>query len=283
MKKELLIIGLLILSFFKGFSQSNVAKNVWLDIVELEQGILQRHIVNDLPGSIIMLIPKTDGKSYNVKILGNKVLVNNSKLPEIKQEPTLLVSDLLKKDIAVNLSYLSFISAGMANSDEVNFSITETSHTSIVDGEINWKKFDERVAKIKKDNPKLPANTVFAVLKVASVIAIEHQVFKSVTKATKIEGFGFAGDAKFLSQSTQKKIDFKVGVALAFSESSIVDILNFNNKLMETYDKSKITKNGNKGLNFTPENNLLYENFLNENLKTLIEPKLSEIEINSIE
>ena len=196
--------------------------NVW-NVIEIESGILNRHVLNDLPGSIVALIPSVDGKETPT-ILGQKVLKNPDKLPKLIAKPTELVSHIVTKNTAGNVGYLSFVSATMDDKDEVKFSVVETSYCSILDKDVNWADFLARVTKIRNDYPNLPSGTKFGVIRVASVITINHQVFTQVKKASKISGWGFSGGSKYLSQKTDSSVSFKVGVALSYSDLDMSSI-----------------------------------------------------------
>lgn len=235
MKAIHLIIVITISSLLANAQQTSDPKKVWSDIIEVEQGILQRHVLNDIPGTIIVLIPDGDEK-FKSRLIGRKVLKDNSKLPKLNSKPTELVSDIAKKDLAVSLSYLSFASASMENNEEIRFSITETSNCHILDNDIDWQAFNERVASIKTKNPNLPEGTIFAVVKVASVITIDNQRFKSVKKASDISGWGFSNSNKYLTESSNRRTDFKVGVSITFSDE-FLDILVSNS------EKESVNKN----------------------------------------
>ena len=224
-------ISIIVLLFFAVLSANaqtfNNPEEVWSDIIEVEQSILQRHVVYDIPGTIVVLLPNSEG-SYDAKLIGRKVLKDPKKLPELISKPTVLYSDIVKKNIAANLSYLSFASVNMSDEEEIRFSITETSYTSILDNDIDWDAFDERVATIKSQNPNLPNGTKFGVVKIASVITIDNQKFKRVKNAGKISGWGFSSDVKHLSESSIKRIDFKVGISLSFSDVYLKDLITSN-------------------------------------------------------
>lgn len=219
MRKIIFCMAALAITSIKVKSQQN-PKEVWSDVIEIDQGILQRHVVYDLPGAILILIPTTGGK-FESRIFGNKVLKNNNKMPELVSKPTVLVSDVATKTLAGSLGYLSFASASMSDTDEIRFTITETSYSSILDNDIDWPAFNERIALIKEKNPSLPKGTMYAVVKVASIITIDNQRFKKVQKAANISGWGFASEAKALSETSAKRLDFKVGVAVTFSDEYI--------------------------------------------------------------
>lgn len=247
--------------------QSSDPKKVWSDIIEIEQGILQRHVLHDIPGTIIVLIPDGQGK-FKSRLIGNKVLKDVNKLPELNSKPTELVSDIAKKELAMSLSYLSFASVSMSNDEEIRFSITETSNCSILDNEIDWQTFNERVAAIKANNPNLPEGTIFAVAKVASVITIDNQRFKKVNRAADISGWGFSSSNKYLTESSNRRVDFKVGVAITFSDE-FLDIL-----VAKSTDKN-IDKNWKSNDKLLNKIQVLAD--LNRNLKDLIVGETKEI------
>jgi hypothetical protein len=234
-------LTILLIVFYSCIIQSQTIvkpEDVWSDIIEVEQSILQRHVVYDLPGMIAVLIPQADGTEKAV-LIGNKVLKLNDKLPDLISKPTVLYSDIVKKSTAANLSYLSFASTSMSKDEEIRFSITETSYTSILDNDINWDSFNERVAIIKTKNPELPIGTKFGVVKVASIITVENQKFKKVKNAGKISGWGFSGGAKHLSESSEKRIDFKVGISLTYSDIYLTDLISSKKNLdLNKLDKS---------------------------------------------
>ncbi len=267
MKKITLILTMLTLTLTVNAQQTADPKKVWSDIIEIEQGILQRHVLHDIPGTIIVLIPDGQGK-FKSRLIGNKVLRDNSKLPELNSEPTEFISDIAKKELAISLSYLSFASASMSNDEEIRFSITETSNCNILDNEIDWTTFNERVALIKASNPNLPEGTIFGVVKVASVITIDNQRFKSVKKAADISGWGFSSSNKYLTESSNRRVDFKVGVAITFSDE-FLDVL-----VAKSSDKSidKNWKSNDKLLN-----KIKVLSNLNRNLKELVVGETKEV------
>lgn len=271
LKSILLLSIILVLNTINAQTIDN-PEDVWSDIIEVNQSILQRHVVYDIPGMIAILVPDDTGK-YKSYLIGRKVLKNSEALPELKSKPTVLYSDIVSKSTASKLSYLSFVSATMSDEEEVRFSITETSYTSILDNDIDWDGFDKRIAEIKKRNSSLPQGTKFGVVKVASIITVDNQKFKKVRGAAKISGWGFSGDVKHLSQSSEKRIDFKVGVSLTFSDIYIEDLITViapeNSRSLE---KNKDKDNGKKSDILKQYNEVLKKMIahpieLNENIK----------------
>ncbi len=221
MKKQFSLLVLLIF-ICSGFGQNfptPETKDIWAGMIELEQSIHLRHALHDIPGSIVVLIPE-NGK-YDVRLLGSKVLLDKDKLPELKQEPTLLISSSASKTQVANAGFLSFVSANMENTDVVKYVVTETGVSISLDNEIDWAKFSMRENEIKKKNPNLPQGTRFGVVKVASIISIYHEYYKKVSRAGKISGWGFNSEAKILTQKENNLLNFKIGVALTYSDSDI--------------------------------------------------------------
>lgn len=195
---------------------------VWAGVIELPKETLTRHILHDLPGSIVALVPQ--GERIIPYLMGNKVLKDSSKLPELKMQPTVLISNVASKSTAGRVGFLSFVSASMEDTDEVKFNVTETSHAAVFDSEIDWGKFATRISAIKSANPNLPQGTVFGVVRVGSVISITHQIFSKVKRAAEISGWGFAGGGKYLSSNSEESTNFKVGVALTYPDVIMSDI-----------------------------------------------------------
>lgn len=210
------ILSLLISTNIKAQVNTN-PNQVWSEIIEIEQSLINRHILNDIPGTILALVPQPAGQ-FKPVLLGRKTLKAGVELPKLESTPTLLIEDLASKQIALNLSYLSMVSATMENSEEVRFSVTETNHTSILDYDIDWDRFDERVAGYLAQTDKYPEGTIFGVVKVASIIVVDHQKFIKKKKAADINGWGLSVDGKILSESSKKNITYKVGVALTYSD-----------------------------------------------------------------
>lgn len=210
------IIGLLFCTTIKAQVSTDPNK-VWSEIIELEQGLLSRHILNDIPGTIVALIPQSDG-TYKPRLLGRKTLKAGGELPKLESIPTLLIEDLASKEVALSVSYLSMISASMEDTEEVRFSVTETSHTSILDNDIDWDSFDERVAGYLTQIDRYPEGTIFGVVKVASVIVVDHQKFVKKKRAADINGWGLSANGKYLSESSKRNVTFKVGVSLTYSD-----------------------------------------------------------------
>jgi len=193
------------------------------DVIEIDSAVLNRHVLNDIPGAIVALIPDESGKLVPT-ILGQKVLKKQEELPKILAKPTELISQSVVKSVAAGLNYLSFASASMDNKDEVRFTVTQTAYSSILDNEINWKEFDKRIKAIRKANPNLPKGTKFGVVRVADVITINYQVFSQVKNSSKISGWGFSGNSKYLSQKTDVSNSFSLGVALSYSDLDMSSI-----------------------------------------------------------
>jgi hypothetical protein len=212
-----------ILLIFLSMSSYSEELSIRSDVIEIDSAVLNRLVLQDIPGSIFLLLPD---KSGNLKptILGQKVLKDNQKLPEIEAKPTELISHTVVKNVAAGLGYLSFVSASMDNKDEVKFSVTQTAFTSILDNQIDWPEFNKRVKAIRKANPNLPKGTKFGVVRVADIVNINYQVFTQVRNSSKISGWGFSGNSKYLSQKTDRSNKFSVGVALSYSEADMASI-----------------------------------------------------------
>jgi hypothetical protein len=213
-------------------------KETLSDFIELEQGVIRRHLLTDLPGSIVIMIPNESGKLVT-KLLGDNVLKNAAMLLELKTEPTELIHYMARKKLASTLSYLDFISTGMKESDEVKFSVFQTNHTTVTDNDIDWAKFNARITSIKKEYPTLPKETIFAVVRGASVVAIDYQVFKAVSKSAKISGYGYSGNGKYLTENAPNKLDFKVGVSLTYPDAVVGNLINTRNTNIELKDITK--------------------------------------------
>ncbi|UAY55688.1 hypothetical protein [Arachidicoccus terrestris] len=195
-----------------------------LNIIEIPHGILAQNVLSDLPGSLVLLIPDSSGGNYRPYLVGEKVLKNNAFVPKVKTEPKLIMSQVADKSLALSASYLSFVSGNMENTDEVKYTVTETSNTSIVNGDVDWKRLNERIKNIRKANPTLSPKTIFGVLQVANVIEIHYQLYKKVSKAGKISGWGFAGDAKYLSEKRDESMHWMVGASLLYPDNSIITL-----------------------------------------------------------
>ncbi len=203
---------------------------VWADMIEIKQSTLLRHVLNDIPGSIVVLIPE-NGKMASY-ILARKILKKLNELPEINLEPTTLISSVVSKYRAANIGFLSFVTASMENTDEVKFTVSETSNSFILDSNIDWDAFDKRVAAIKEKYPDKLSKAIFGVVKVASIISIYHEAYRKVSKAAKISGWGFNAGGKCLSEKGDSSSAFKIGVALAYPDSVI-----------RSFDNQQLSKN----------------------------------------
>lgn len=193
----------------------NDPSEVWLGVIELPNDSLTRHVLNDLPGMICVLVPGEDSVVPN--LIGDKVLKDAEKLPDLDATPTVFISSTITKEKAGKLGYLSFVSGALENGEEAKFSVIETAHTAAKDKEIDWVDFEGRVKKLKNDYPNLPEGTRFGVVRVASVLQVSYQTFFKVSKSAKIQGWGFSGGGKYLSQKSDESHEYKVGVALAYT------------------------------------------------------------------
>lgn len=203
-------------------------EDVWAGMIEIEQGTLMRHVLNDIPGSIVVLIQENE--RIRTCLLARKILKEQDKLPKINLKPTNLMSSFASRNRAAGIGILSFITASMGVTDEVKFIISETSHSSILDSDIDWDAFNKRVDKIKERYPDESSKAIFGVVKVANIISIYYEIYKRVSKASKIFGWGFNAEGKCLSEKGVASSAFKVGVALAYPDSIIRA---FENQLTE--------------------------------------------------
>lgn len=245
MKKILFFLGLCCSSIYSQQIITSKA-NPLIDIIEVPQGFLLSNVLNDLPGTIVTLVPDNKG-NFTPHLMARKVLKNASR-PELKTEPKVLIENIASQTLALSASYLSFVSGSMEKTDEVQYRVTETSNCSVNDGDIDWVNFKKRVDEIKKANPNLPANTKFGVIRVADVITIDYQVFRNVKNAGKIEGWGFSGESKFLSQKSNKSMNWIVGCALIYPDNLTINI---SSTISATrYTELKKEGGDNKNLNF---------------------------------
>lgn len=216
MKKSVIILFVLFLwSYGGGLIQQPVGDN-WENMIEIENATLQRHALTDLPGTIVVIIPR-EGK-FIVRLLPRKVILNNDNLPKIEPEPTQLVSSSCAKSIAMGIGFLSFVSTSMNNTDVVKYNVTETCYSQVFDKDIDWAAFEKRVQEIKEKNPDLPAGTRFGVVKIADIIVINYEIYEKKDKAVKISGWGFNQSGKVLSEKQNMAQEFKIGVALVYSD-----------------------------------------------------------------
>jgi hypothetical protein len=193
--------------------------DVWKGVIELPKDQLTRYVLNDLPGTICMLVPSPEGT--RAMLLGNKVLKKDSKPPELQALPQVLVSSTITKERLADVSFLSFLSASLETKDQVKFSATETAHASVLDAQVDWPELEKRIAEMRKDYPNLPPGTQFGVVRVATVLAISYQTFKGVKNAARIAGWGFAGSGTYLTQKSDELHLYKVGVSLTYSSPDL--------------------------------------------------------------
>ena len=220
--KRLLVI--LLFSFGAVNAQVVDKGSPLLNIIEIPQGIAVQNVISDLPGSLVLLIPDSTSGNYKPYLVGEKVLKNMAMVPKVKTIPKVIMNQVSNKSDALSASYLSFVSGSMENTDEVKYTVTETSNTSIVNSDVDWKRLDARIKEIKKKNPTLSPKTIFGVLQVANVIEIHYQLYKKVSKAGKIAGWGFAGDAKYLSEKQNESLNWIVGASLLYPDNSIITL-----------------------------------------------------------
>lgn len=243
--KKIITINILIFLFIhvSNAQQKEIAdfSKSWPGYIEIENSQLSRHILNDIPGSIIVFVPSGDG-TYTTRILGEKILKSTTKLPEINVKPQVLVHGFSKKETVIGVSYLSFISASMTEKDEVNLTVTESSSSSILDGDIDWPAANKRIEDFKTKNNGKIEGVLFAVIKVASVITLEHQIFSSVNRAAKISGYGFAGNGSFLTEKGKENNTFKVGVDVVYTDDSVVQLAMATRQTNKTPDMKSILK-----------------------------------------
>ena len=235
MKRYLYVLLILSCCCYGWAQPGQQLENIWSDMIEIEQGTLMRHILNDIPGSVGVIIPEK-GKIV-VKLLPKKVLKDNTKLPELQAEPTLLISSHVTKTIAANIGFLSFIAASMSYTDELKFNVTETCHASVKDADIDWDTLEKRIKEIVSNNPNLPSNIQFGVVKVVNIISINYEEYKKVNKASKISGWGFNAGGKCLSEKGNAAHAFKVGVALVYPNFVLEN--SQTGTILETIEPSK--------------------------------------------
>jgi hypothetical protein len=192
------------------------ANSVWQGVVILPNETLFKFILNDLPGTICVLAPSTNG-TLTPYLLGEKVLKQGTNLPALNATPTTLISTEISGDEAANISYIAIATASAGKTNDIRFTATETANTEILDNQIDWSAFDSRIASIKQQNPNLPSGTRFAVIQVASVLTITYQTFSQVKSAANIAGWGFSGGGTYLSQNSDLQNAYIVGVNLAYS------------------------------------------------------------------
>jgi len=196
--------------------------DIWKGVIELSDDALSKYVINDLPGTICVLIPSPEGT--RAMLLGGKVLKSDGTQAKLQVMPQLLMSSTITREKAGEVSYLSFLSATLDKKEEAKFSVAETSHSFVLDAQIDWVELDKRVLDIRKKYPNLPKGTRFGVVRVASVLMISYQTFFGVSGAGKIMGWGFAGGGRYLSQKGDESHVYKVGVSLTYSPTDLGDV-----------------------------------------------------------
>ncbi len=189
-------------------------QDIWKGVIELRSDELSRYVLQDLPGTICMLVPSPEG--IQARLLGDKVLKKDSKPPELKALPQVLVSSTATKERIAEIGFLSFLSASLEAKDQVKFSATETAHAFVLDAQVDWPELEKRIAEMRKNYPNLPAGVRFGVVRVATVLAISYQTFTGVKSAARIAGWGFAGSGTYLTEKDHEFHLHKVGVSLTY-------------------------------------------------------------------